>query len=66
MPRQGSSIVCFTLSCVRCDAGDDLHSFEAALARGWIEITFAPDLPMANFIGVCPECQRHYLGDSSA
>jgi hypothetical protein len=47
----------FSLVCEECDAGSDLATMDDAIAAGWAEIDYAPDLPMANFCGVCPECQ---------
>lgn len=46
----------FTLTCAECDAGTGIESYEEAVAEGWAEITYAPDLPMANYVGLCPEC----------
>lgn len=46
----------FTLTCAECDAGTGIGSHEQAVAEGWTEITYAPDLPMANYVGLCPEC----------
>jgi hypothetical protein len=51
------SQVPFTLVCADCDAGMDITSREQALAAGWSDITFAPDLPMANYVGLCPSCR---------
>lgn len=47
----------FTLVCADCDAGDEITSFDQALAEGWSRIDFAPDLPMANYVGLCPDCR---------
>lgn len=47
----------FSLVCQHCDAGMEISTYEEALVAGWIEIDYAPDLPMANFLGVCPVCQ---------
>ncbi len=47
----------FSLVCEDCDAGSDLATMEDALAAGWTDIDYAPDLPMANFCGLCPDCQ---------
>lgn len=46
----------FSLTCAECDAGTEIASFEEAAAAGWTEIDYAPDLPMANFVGLCPQC----------
>jgi hypothetical protein len=48
----------FSLTCQQCDAGMEIETYEEALAQGWLDITNAPDLPMANFLGLCPECRR--------
>ena len=50
--------VAFSLICSECDGGLHLHSKEEALEEGWTDIEFAPDLPMANFLGLCPHCRR--------
>jgi hypothetical protein len=50
----------FTLVCAECDAGDHISSYEQALAEGWTRISYAPDSPMANYVGMCPVC-RDYL-----
>lgn len=47
----------FTLTCIQCDAGTDIESFEHAMEQGWRLIEYTPDLPMANFLGVCPDCR---------
>lgn len=49
----------FSLACEACDGGMEIGSYEEALAAGWTGICYAPDLPMANFLGLCPECRRH-------
>lgn len=56
----------FTLVCAECDAGTEIQSKVEALACGWISITYAPDLPMANFVGLCPECRRDELDSTEA
>jgi hypothetical protein len=48
----------FSLVCQECDAGTEIASREQANAAGWADIIFAPDLPMANWLGVCPSCQK--------
>jgi len=58
LPDDAPSDVPFSLVCQSCDAGIGIESFEAALAAGWTEVCFDPDLPMANFIGLCPECRQ--------
>lgn len=48
----------FSLVCENCDAGNDMLNEVDARAAGWTQIDFAPDLPMANFIGLCPDCNK--------
>jgi hypothetical protein len=36
----------------------EIESHNHAVAEGWTEIDYAPDLPMAYFVGVCPELPR--------
>lgn len=43
------------LVCSECDAGMDL-TLSQAPKEGWTRLTYAPDLPMADFVGVCPDC----------
>jgi hypothetical protein len=50
----------FTLVCTECDAGMDIQSQEQALTEGWTCIDYAPDLPMANYSGLCPHCQEKF------
>jgi hypothetical protein len=50
----------FTLVCRDCDAGMCIESQDQAVAEGWAEIDYAPDLPMANFVGLCPDCQEAF------
>ena len=59
-PKKITIDVPFTLVCQECDAGMDIHSHEQALAAGWTDIDYAPDMPMANYVGLCPECQEKY------
>lgn len=37
-----------------------IASNDEAVAAGWSEIDYAPRLPMANFIGVCPDCMESF------
>ncbi len=46
----------FSLVCENCDAGDDMLNEVDARAAGWTQIEYTPDLPMANFVGLCPHC----------
>lgn len=48
----------FSLTCAFCDAGDGITSEVDAVEAGWSEIQQAPELPMANFVGVCPTCRK--------
>lgn len=48
----------FSLVCDGCDAGMELLSQEEAEAAGWWVYGPAPELPMANYLGRCPDCQR--------
>jgi hypothetical protein len=48
----------FSLVCEECDAGMNVLSHADALAEGWTEIEYRPDLPMANYCGLCPDCRR--------
>jgi hypothetical protein len=50
----------FSLVCSECDAGTHIESQDQAMAEGWADIDYAPDLPMANFIGLCPECGERF------
>jgi hypothetical protein len=50
----------FSLVCSECDAGTDIASHDQAVAEGWTGIDYAPDLPMANFVGLCPECREQF------
>jgi hypothetical protein len=50
----------FSLVCSECDAGAGIESHDQATAEGWTNIDYAPDLPMANFIGLCPECRERF------
>lgn len=48
----------FSLVCSECDAGSHIESHEQAVAEGWSNIDYAPSLPMANYIGLCPDCRE--------
>jgi hypothetical protein len=50
----------FTLVCCDCDAGIEIESEAEAMADGWTDIDYAPELPMANYVGLCPDCQERY------
>lgn len=55
-----SADVPFSLVCSECDAGMNMGSYDQALAEGWAEIDCAPDLPMANYVGLCPDCREQF------
>jgi hypothetical protein len=38
----------------------DIESNDQAMAEGWTGIDYAPDLPMANFVGLCPDCREKF------
>ena len=57
-PKQFPADVPFSLVCSDCDAGMEIRTHDQALAEGWTNIDYAPFLPMANFIGLCPECRE--------
>jgi hypothetical protein len=50
--------VVFSLVCENCDAGMEIGSHEEALDAGWTYLRYAPELPMANFVGLCQDCRR--------
>ena len=50
--------IAFSLTCAHCDAGDGITTEREASDASWTRIQAAPDLPMANFVGVCPVCQE--------
>ena len=58
LPNDAPADVPFSLACEGCDGGMEIESYEQSLAVGWTEIRYTPDLPMANFLGLCPECRQ--------
>ncbi len=50
----------FSLVCLECDAGMHIESHAQAIAEGWTDIDYAPDLPMANYLGLCPDCREAF------
>jgi len=48
----------FSLVCACCDAGMEIESPQQARLAGWTRLQSAPDLPMANWLGVCPDCRE--------
>ncbi|MEX2170726.1 MAG: hypothetical protein WD851_15525 [Pirellulales bacterium] len=53
-----TSSVAFSLVCERCDAGMEVETYEQALDEAWTNISYEPELSMANFLGLCPDCRR--------
>jgi hypothetical protein len=51
-------LTCFSLVCQECDAGMNVLSYGQAIVEGWTDIEYRPDLPMANYCGLCPACRR--------
>ena len=47
----------FSLVCADCDNGDGITSETKAIKEGWSQIQPAPNLPMANYVGICPCCR---------
>lgn len=45
----------FSLTCERCDAGDECATVDQALLAGWRGLRY-DDGPSWNFLGICPEC----------
>lgn len=58
MSRMIPSDVAFSLVCQQCDAGMEIETYEQAMDEGWMDISYEPDLPSANFLGLCPDCRR--------
>lgn len=50
----------FSLACSECDFGEGITTEAEAIEEGWSQITPAPDLPIANFVGICPCCRRMF------
>jgi hypothetical protein len=48
----------FSLVCERCDDGMHIDSYKQALAEGWSDIGYTPDLIMAYYVGLCPACRE--------
>ena len=49
-----------SLACIECDARTQLPDCGHALAEGWSEIDYAPNVPNANCIGLCPDCREKF------
>lgn len=43
---------------VECECGSGMGNTAKARRAGWKQITAEPEYPSANFVGVCPECQK--------
>lgn len=52
----------FSLTCSECDYGEGITTEAEAIEEGWSQITPAADLPMANFVGICPCCRNVFDG----
>jgi len=50
--------VAFSLVCAYCDVGMEIGTYDEAIEHGWTYISYVPECPMANFIGLCPDCRR--------
>lgn len=48
----------YSLTCYGCDAGYECLSEADAIAQGWIDIVPAFYLIEANYLGLCPDCQK--------
>ena len=48
----------FSLTCADCDNGGKIHSKDEAIEEGWTRIQPQPDLPQANYLGICPYCRK--------
>jgi hypothetical protein len=46
------------MSCIHCDAGQDIDSLEDAIDEGWYKIEPTVDMQNTTHIGLCPECRR--------
>jgi hypothetical protein len=51
---------CFSLVCYDCDAGMNVGSEQQAVSEGWSDIDYAPNLPQANYVGLCPDCKERF------
>jgi hypothetical protein len=58
LPEGMDASVPFSLACESCDGGMEVGSYEQAISEGWTDICFTPDLAMANYLGLCPECRK--------
>ena len=56
----------FSLTCVLCDAGNEIKSKTEAERRGWRDITPDPDGLAWNDVGVCPDCAPQWFGNDES
>lgn len=47
-----------SLQCLHCDGGMEHNTIADAIRAGWVGIEYTPDQPLANYTGICPECQQ--------
>jgi hypothetical protein len=57
LPHTLSSIF-GSMSCIFCDAGDEIGSVEAAIEAGWTKIQPISDMASTTHLAICPECRR--------
>jgi hypothetical protein len=50
----------FTLVCRECHSGASVPDEEQAFAAGWSDLDYAPGLPTANHVGLCPDCRERF------
>jgi hypothetical protein len=55
-PNSSTEPDVFSLVCSDCDNGSHILSESQAIEEGWTAIQPAPDLPMANYVGTCLQC----------
>lgn len=48
----------FVLTCLECDADNDLDSLEAAAEAGWVRLYHDPTGVSWTAVGRCPECRQ--------
>ena len=46
----------FSLTCLQCDAGNEIQSEQEAERLGWQELKSDPDGLAWTYVGVCPDC----------
>ena len=52
----------FSLTCVSCDAGEEIQNHVEASRLGWKEITPDPNGLSWNHVCVCPDCAPQWSG----